>query len=120
MPARSRSFEFLPSAATRRRAVSTPPLARAVERAVFDQVGPRLVGAKHIFEAEKMRTELGMQRTVCDLDRGDRLRALLERGPDAEHREQILGRRRKGERASVLFRWSAAGLWIGTRRLGIN
>jgi hypothetical protein len=78
-------------------------------------VGGRAVPFKLVVEAEKMRSEIGLEQTVGDLDRRDGLRVRRKRLPQSEHGEEALGRCRKRECARI--RKPAS---ISRRRFGIH
>jgi len=74
-------------------------------------VGGCLASPELVIKAEKMRSEIGVQRAVGDLDRRDGWGARRERIPQPEHRKEPLGCRRKSKSARIfrppaVYRWS--------------
>src|SRR3972149_823722 len=80
---------------------------------MLDHEGTRAVAFELVAEAEEMGTQGSVQVAVGNLDRLDGLSFRREHRPQIEHREEIPGRRRKGEGpgifGSALFRTS----WLG-------
>src|SRR5262245_11811300 len=77
----------------------------------LDDIGNGFASLEFVIEAEKVLAQIGVQRTVGDLDRGDGLRAWRERIPQPQQRKEPLGRRRKRKRArfvrsATVCRWS--------------
>jgi hypothetical protein len=79
----------------------------AIKRTGLYDVGGCFASIELIVEAEKMRSEIGLEWTVGNLDRRDGLRGRRKRIPQPEHCEEAPGCRGEREAARIL---SSAGL----------
>ena len=74
---------------------------RADQVFILNHSGAGFARPQIVVEAEDMRTALGVERAVGNLDAGDGFRVPCKLGPDAEDGEQALARRRQRRGAGV-------------------